>query len=53
MAIYPEFIAPLFDEYRPLSEGPLKKKIEELAKQVNFPLSEIFIVEGIQINKIV
>jgi len=46
MTIYPEFIAPLFDKYTPLSDGPLKSKIEELAKQVNFPLFKIYIVEG-------
>lgn len=46
MTIYPEFIAPLFDKYTPLSDGPLKTKIEELAKQVNFPLFKIYIVEG-------
>lgn len=49
MTIYPEFIAPLFDKYTPLSEGPLKTKIEELAKQVNFPLFKIYVVEGIYI----
>lgn len=46
MTIYPEFIAPLFDKYTPLPDGPLKTKIEELAKQVNFPLFKIYIVEG-------
>lgn len=46
MTIYPEFIAPLFDKYTPLSEGNLKTKIEELAKQVNFPLFKIYVVEG-------
>ncbi|XP_025412351.1 CAAX prenyl protease 1 homolog [Sipha flava] len=46
MTIYPEFIAPLFDKYTALSDGPLKTKIEELAKQVNFPLFKIYIVEG-------
>lgn len=49
MTIYPEFIAPLFDKYTPLSEEPLKTKIEELAKQVNFPLFKIYVVEGIYI----
>ncbi|XP_050531863.1 CAAX prenyl protease 1 homolog [Daktulosphaira vitifoliae] len=46
MTIYPEFIAPLFDKYTALTDGPLKTKIEELAKQVNFPLYKIYIVEG-------
>ncbi|XP_050429390.1 CAAX prenyl protease 1 homolog [Adelges cooleyi] len=46
MTIYPEFIAPLFDKYTLLPEGTLKSKIEELAKQVNFPLYKVYIVEG-------
>ncbi|CAI6367996.1 unnamed protein product [Macrosiphum euphorbiae] len=46
MTVYPEFIAPLFDKYTPLPDGVLKTKIEELAKQVKFPLYKIYIVEG-------
>lgn len=46
MTVYPEFIAPLFDKYTPLPDGGLKTKIEELAKQVKFPLYKIYIVEG-------
>ncbi|XP_058797827.1 CAAX prenyl protease 1 homolog [Phymastichus coffea] len=46
MIIYPEFIAPLFDKYTPLPEGELRKKIEELASSVGFPLYKLYIVEG-------
>lgn len=46
MTIYPEFIAPLFDKYTLLPDGTLKTKIENLARQVNFPLFKIYIVEG-------
>lgn len=46
MTIYPDFIAPLFDKFVPLSEGPLKVGIEELASSLNYPLKKIFIVEG-------
>lgn len=46
LTIYPDFIAPLLGKLTPLPDGSLKTKIEELAKQVNFPLDKIFIVEG-------
>ncbi|XP_060826732.1 CAAX prenyl protease 1 homolog [Bombus pascuorum] len=46
MIIYPELIAPLFDKYTPLPSGDLKKKIEELAASINYPLYKIFIVEN-------
>ena len=46
MAIYPDFIAPLFDKYTPLETGPLRTSIEELAASLHFPLKKIFVVEG-------
>lgn len=46
MIIYPELIAPLFDKYTPLPNGDLKRKIEELAASINYPLYKIFIVEN-------
>ena len=46
MVVYPEFIAPLFDKYTPLPEGDLRKKIEELAASIEFPLYKLFVVEG-------
>ncbi|XP_066600202.1 CAAX prenyl protease 1 homolog [Prorops nasuta] len=46
MVIYPEFIAPLFDKYSPLPEGELRKKIEELAASLDFPLYKLYVVEG-------
>lgn len=44
--IYPEVIAPLFNKYTPLEDGPLKTKIEELAAKVKFPLTKLFVVDG-------
>lgn len=44
--IYPEFIAPLFDKYTPLPEGELRKKIEELAESLDYPLKKLYVVEG-------
>uniref|UniRef100_A0A183BK91 Ste24 endopeptidase n=1 Tax=Globodera pallida TaxID=36090 RepID=A0A183BK91_GLOPA len=46
MFIYPEFIAPLFDKYTPLPDSELKRKIEALASQVEFPLAKLYVVEN-------
>lgn len=46
MTLYPVFIAPLFDKYRPLDAGPLRTSIEELAAQLKFPLAQLYVVEG-------
>jgi STE24 endopeptidase len=48
MFIYPEFIAPLFDKYTPLPESDLKTNIEKLAGRVQFPLTKIYVVEGLE-----
>lgn len=47
MTIYPNVIAPLFDKYMPLPEGPLREKINELASSVKFPLTN-FCSRGIE-----
>ena len=46
MTIYPTFIAPLFDTYTPLPDGPLKAGIEDLASGLDYPLKKIFVVDG-------
>lgn len=46
LTIYPAVIAPLFDKYTPLPEGTLRKEIENLASQLKFPLTQIYVVEG-------
>ena len=46
MTIYPVLIAPLFDKYTPLPEGPLKARIEALASKISFPLTKLYVVEG-------
>ena len=40
------FIQPLFNKYEPLPEGELKDAIFALAKQLNFPLTKLFVVDG-------
>lgn len=42
MWIYPNFIQPLFNKFKDLEEGDLKKQIFELANKVNFPLTKIY-----------
>lgn len=46
MTVYPDYIAPLFDKYEPLPEGELKSRIEQLAAQIEFPLTKLYVVEG-------
>ena len=46
MTIYPVAIAPLFDKYTPLKEGPLRSRIEALASKIKFPLTKLYVVEG-------
>uniref|UniRef100_A0A336N1B2 CAAX prenyl protease n=2 Tax=Culicoides sonorensis TaxID=179676 RepID=A0A336N1B2_CULSO len=46
ITIYPVYIAPLFDKFRPLEDGPLRKSIEDLAAKLKFPLGQLFVVEG-------
>jgi STE24 endopeptidase len=46
MTIYPNVIAPLFNDFDPLKDGTLKEKIEGLAASLNFPLKKLFVVDG-------
>lgn len=43
---YPTFIQPLFNKLTPLEEGELKTKVEQLAAKFNFPLSELYVIDG-------
>lgn len=43
---YPIFIQPLFNKLSPLEKGELKTKVEELAATFNFPLQELFVIDG-------
>ena len=44
--VYPTLIAPLFNKFEPLKEGSLKKSIEKEAKDCEFPLKKIFVIDG-------
>ncbi|MFM1877564.1 MAG: hypothetical protein RLZZ241_430 [Bacteroidota bacterium] len=43
---YSRLIVPLFNKQVPLELGTLREKIEQYAAQVNFGLSQIFIIDG-------
>lgn len=45
-AIYPVFLAPIFNKFVPLKEGSLKDRIWELAKKVNFKMAGIYTIDG-------
>ncbi|XP_067946444.1 CAAX prenyl protease 1 homolog [Watersipora subatra] len=46
VTVYPDYIAPLFDTFTPLADGPLKSEIEKLAASINFPLTKLYVVDG-------
>ncbi|HBF14028.1 MAG TPA: peptidase M48 [Deltaproteobacteria bacterium] len=44
--IYPTFLAPLFNKFTPLEDGPLKEAIYENAKKIDFKMSGIYTIDG-------
>lgn len=46
VAVYPVFLAPLFNKFTPLADGALKNRIEELAKKIGFKQAGIFVMDG-------
>lgn len=46
ITIYPIFILPLFNKLSPLEPGELKTGVEGLAKRLNFPLKELYVIDG-------
>lgn len=43
---YTSLILPLFNKLKPLADGELKEKINEYAQSVDFPLSNIYVIDG-------
>jgi STE24 endopeptidase len=43
---YSRIIVPLFNKQQPLEDGALRQAIESYAKQVNFGLTQIFVIDG-------
>ena len=48
---YTSLLLPLFNKLTPLQEGELKSAIESFAKKVNFPLDNIYIMDGSKRSK--
>lgn len=48
---YTSLILPLFNKLKPLQNGELKTAIEAFSKKVNFPLDNIFIIDGSKRSK--
>ena len=44
--IYPVFIAPLFNHYSPLPDGPLKAQILSLARANDIPADNVWLVDA-------
>ena len=43
---YTSLILPMFNKLTPLQDGELKTAIESFARKINFPLDNIFIIDG-------
>lgn len=46
MAIFPTFIAPLFNKFKPLQDPSLVERIQALARRCEFPLQGLFVMDG-------
>jgi STE24 endopeptidase len=46
VGIYPTFIAPLFNKFRPLENPELKKRVEDLLTRNGFTSKGIFVMDG-------
>lgn len=50
VTIYADYIAPLFDKFTPLPDGELKTEIEAMANSISFPLTKVYVVEGMRMT---
>jgi STE24 endopeptidase len=46
MTLVPVLIMPMFNKYEPLPDGTLKTRIYELADQLKYPLTKLFVMDG-------
>ena len=46
MILYPMLIAPLFNKFKPLEDGELKRVLNDLARRCNFGAAGIFVMDG-------
>jgi STE24 endopeptidase len=46
LAVYPTWIAPLFNRFSPMPESPLKQRVERLLERCGFRVAELMIMDG-------
>ena len=46
IVIYPAFIAPMFNKFTPMAEGPMKANIEALLKKCGFESKGLFVMDA-------
>ncbi len=46
MLIFPTFIMPLFNQFEPLPEGPLKARVQQLLARCQFEAGGLFVMDG-------
>jgi len=46
LVLYPTFIAPLFNKFSPLEDGPIKQRIEALLARCGFQSRGLFVMDG-------
>lgn len=46
MAIYPTFVAPMFNKFSPMEDGSLKHRIEQLLAKCGFQSKGLFVMDG-------
>ncbi len=44
--VAPQIIFPLFNKFKPLADGELKTAIQEMSRKCQFPLTEVFEIDG-------
>lgn len=42
----PRYLMPLFNKFTPLPDGPLKTAIQSLSARCDFPVKELFVIDG-------
>ena len=42
----PTYILPLFNKFEPMEDGELKSRIQDMSKKCDFPLTEIYVMDG-------
>lgn len=46
LAVYPTFIAPLFNKFSPMPDGEMKTRIEKLIERCGFTSNGLFVMDG-------